>query len=314
MNDKVKKFSDIAGFIGFSRQKFTQIYEFRITARSRRIVVVCARRKPVKELALANPFGAPVYHEETLSSTMDAARDLAAGGAPRGTVICADFQEAGRGRTRGRSWLGDRGDNLFFTILLRCGSSIPPALTLRTGLAVSLALEDFAPLAGRVRIKWPNDVLILLPSGARKAAGILTEAGGGPVFIGVGVNVSQAEFPPELRSKAVSLGRSLRELGLGDLDPEARFTLLERILGFLYRELEGGGLGRGLRGPEGGWRPRLEERLYMRGEQVRFIAGPADSGEAVTGRLLGIGPGGELLILPDGRSEPRAFVTGELDL
>jgi BirA family biotin operon repressor/biotin-[acetyl-CoA-carboxylase] ligase len=248
-----------------------------------------------------------VYHEETLSSTMDAARDLAAAGAPHGTVICADFQEAGRGRTRGRPWLGDRGENLLFTILLRYGASIPPALTLRTGLAVSLALEDFVPLAGRVRIKWPNDVLILLPSGARKAAGILTEAGGGGVFIGIGVNVFQAEFPPELRTRAVSLGRSLRELGLGDLGPEARFSLLERILVFLHREFEGAA-------GEGGWRPRLEERLYLRGEQVRFMAGPADSGEAEAGRLLGVGPGGELLILPDGQSEPRAFVTGELDL
>jgi BirA family biotin operon repressor/biotin-[acetyl-CoA-carboxylase] ligase len=147
-------------------------------------------------------------------------------------------------------------------------------------------------------------VLLLLPSGARKAAGILTEAGGGLVFTGIGVNVSQAEFPPELRRKAASLSLSLRELGLEEPGPEARFGLLERILGFLCRELEG----------VLPWRERLEERLYLRGEAVRFMAGPADSGEAVEGRLLGVGPGGELLILPKGQPEPRAFVTGELEL
>jgi BirA family biotin operon repressor/biotin-[acetyl-CoA-carboxylase] ligase len=245
---------------------------------------------------------------------MDAARELAAGGAPHGTVICADFQEAGRGRTRGRPWLGDRGDNLFFTILFRYGSSLPSVLTLRTGLAVSRAVETFAPpLAGLLRIKWPNDLLILLPSGARKAAGILAESDGSVLFTGIGVNLCQGDFPPELRRKATSLRLSLRELGLEEgLEGEPRFSLLERILAFLHRELAGPEAGES--GLPGGWRRRLEERLYLKGERVRFIAGPADSGQAVEGRLLGIGPGGELLILPDGGSETRAFIAGELDL
>jgi BirA family biotin operon repressor/biotin-[acetyl-CoA-carboxylase] ligase len=260
-------------------------------------------------IPIINPFGAPVYHGETLSSTMDAARNLAAAGAPHGAVISADFQEAGRGRTRGRSWYGDRGGNLFFTILLRYNSlaAIPSALTLRTGLAVSLAVESFAPpLAGLVRIKWPNDVLILLPPGARKAAGILAEAVGGLAFIGIGVNVFQNKFPPELERKAVSLSRSLRELGLEGMEEDraSRFGLLELILDRLHREIEGALP----------WRKRLDERLYLKGEMVRFRAGPADSGEIAAGKLLGIGPGGELLILPNGQSEPQAFTAGELEM
>jgi BirA family biotin operon repressor/biotin-[acetyl-CoA-carboxylase] ligase len=264
----------------------------------------------MKTIPLDNPFGGPVYHEETLSSTMDAARELAARGAPHGTVLCADFQEAGRGRTRGRPWLAARGDNLLFTILLRYGLSVPSLLTLRAGLAVSRAVEAFAPpLAGLLRIKWPNDLLILLPSGARKTAGILAESDGSVLFTGIGVNVSQGEFPPELRHRATSLRLALGELGL-DLEGEGRFTLLEGILAFLRRELEGPGES----GGPGGVRQGLEERLYMRGEQVRFIAGPADSGQVLEGRLLGIGGGGELLILPKGGGGPRAFVSGELEL
>ena len=69
-------------------------------------------------LDIKNPFGAPVYHEETVSSTFDAARILAGKSEAHGTVIAADFQEAGRGR-QNRSWAADRGKNLMFTILLR---------------------------------------------------------------------------------------------------------------------------------------------------------------------------------------------------
>ncbi|MDR2477958.1 MAG: biotin--[acetyl-CoA-carboxylase] ligase [Treponema sp.] len=247
-------------------------------------------------LAIQNPFNAPVYHEETVSSTMDIARLLAAQGEKHGAVITADFQEAGRGRVRERPWNMERGNNLPFTILLRYGriEAIPAAITLRSGLALAHAIEDFVPaLSGRVMIKWPNDIMI----GSKKAAGILAEAEGGNVFTGIGINVAQQEFPPALRDKAVSLGSAA---GIA-IAPETRFTLLETILARLYRELAASD-----------WRGRLLERLYKKGEQVCFIDGGAGSNRAIEGRLEGIGPGGELLITPNGENCARAFVTGEL--
>lgn len=278
----------------------------------------------MERIPVPNPFGAPVYHLETTSSTMDESRNLAARGEGHGTVVVADFQEAGRGRTPGRLWTADRGRNLFFTILLRYPgfASIPPALTLRTGLALALGVEDFAPpLAGRVMVKWPNDLMIPSPGRgkkARKAAGILTEGDGETVHIGIGVNLAQTVFPPDYRDKATSIALALGEGGSAaftfppDWPPGAPFRLLEKILSRLYREIVPP---EGPAGPEapGNWRERLTERLYMRGRRVRFIAGGAGSGQAVEGSLEGIGPGGELLILPrDG--EFRSFVTGELDV
>jgi BirA family biotin operon repressor/biotin-[acetyl-CoA-carboxylase] ligase len=265
----------------------------------------------MKTLDCPNPFGAPVYHEETVSSTMDLARLLARRGEPHGTVIAADYQEAGRGRT-GRSWKMDKGQNLSFTILLRC-PALPPALTLKAGLALSLALEDFAPpLAGRVRVKWPNDVMLLggngAGTGARKAAGVLAEAEGPAVYLGIGVNLGQREFPEELRDKAGSVLGALEELRPGeggaapDLPARAPLRLLEKILPRLHGELEAAVP----------WKERLEERLFMRGEQVVFVNGAAGSGDLVEGLLCGIGGGGELLLLPRGAAEPRPFVTGEL--
>ncbi|GHU92892.1 hypothetical protein FACS189479_03050 [Spirochaetia bacterium] len=267
----------------------------------------------MQQLDLFNPFGAPVYHAATVSSTMDESRLLAEQGLPHGTVISADFQEAGRGRLRSRPWQADRGKNLFFTILLRYPKIevIPQAITLKTGLAIARAIEDFAPpLAGRVQVKWPNDIMIDSGGSARKIAGILTEGDGKQVFIGIGVNVAQTEFPPELRSRAGSIALALEAVTgtAAASSPEFRFSLLEKILARLYGELETAKA----EGGSASWRERLTGRLYRRGEQVCFVDGAADSGKEVAGVLAGIGSGGELLIIPNGESEAQAFVTGEL--
>ncbi|GHV71509.1 biotin--[acetyl-CoA-carboxylase] ligase [Spirochaetia bacterium] len=274
---------------------------------------------PVKKLSLENSFAAPVYHEETVSSTMEIARSLAAEGKPHGTVITTDFQEAGRGRLR-RPWLMEKGQNLMFTIILRYPDfpAIPPALTLKTGLAVSLAIEDFAPpLAGQVQVKWPNDVMIISKAQAAykaqaawKAAGILTEAEGGAVYIGIGVNLAQREFPGEIRHKArgifAALAETSPEKNPGELfqSGDPRFILLEKILARLYGEIE--------TGDADSWKPRLEARLFRRGEDVRFADGAAGSDKIVEGRLAGIGEGGGLLIQPAGENRPLVFNNGEL--
>jgi BirA family biotin operon repressor/biotin-[acetyl-CoA-carboxylase] ligase len=251
-------------------------------------------------LKLNNPFGAPIYHEKTVSSTFDIARTFEGQGAPNGTVIAADFQEAGRGRLN-RPWVTERGKSLIFTILLRYAgaSSIPNALTLKTGLAVSLAVEDLAPaLIGSVRVKWPNDVMI----NARKAAGILTEADGKNVYIGVGVNVTQKEFPEQYRWKAGSIIHFFPALA-----ENARFALLEKILLRLYQEIENPPPSRAE-----SWQERLLDRLYKKGETVTFAEGAANSEHLVEGILSGLGPGGELLIIPKGEEKARSFINGEL--
>ena len=257
----------------------------------------------MQRLSIDNPFNAPVYHEETVGSTMEVSRHLALRGEVHGTVITADSQEAGRGRIRGRSWSAEKGCTLPFTILLRYPriEDIPQALTLRAGLAVALAVEEFAPgLAGQVMVKWPNDIMIVNAPGAKKLVGILAEADGSVVHIGIGVNVAQRQFPEFLRDKATSISLAEnREIAAGE-----RFVLLEKILACLYRELEAAG--------ENGadWKSRIEARLYRKGEQVSFAKGAADSGNIVNGMLAGIGSGGELLIMGD--HGLGAFLTGEL--
>jgi BirA family biotin operon repressor/biotin-[acetyl-CoA-carboxylase] ligase len=301
----------------------------------------------------ANPFNAPVYYEEEVSSTMDIARVLAKKGAPHGSVIASGFQHAGRGRIKDRQWKTDKGKNLIFTIILRFVdySAMPKALTLKTGLAVSFGIEDFAPaLKGDIMIKWPNDIMIrsvktgqkgaipktrlvsgmalekaakspLFPLNSRllsqklkfweslKGAGILTEADGSTVYLGIGVNLFQREFPLEYRTKAGSVILALEERGIyeNELPLNGRYVLLEKILSRLYRELydEEWALS---------WRARLDRRLYKKGETVRFAEGSADSEKITSGILKGIGPEGELLIGIEGENKERAFITGELQV
>jgi BirA family biotin operon repressor/biotin-[acetyl-CoA-carboxylase] ligase len=250
-------------------------------------------------LSVLNPWNTPLYYHETVSSTMDESRRLAARGEPHGTVVIADYQETGRGRS-GRLWKADRGKNLFFTVLLRYSdiSSFPRALTLRTGLAVSLAIEDFVPaLSGAVLVKWPNDIMI----DSRKIAGILVETDGKAVYIGIGVNVAQTAFPADISAKAGSIFRAMRSRGFPDPALE-RAVLLERILACLCTELAAAG----------SWRERLERRLYMKGRPVSFAVGGVDSTCVVEGILAGIGVDGELLIIPEGKTAPEAYMTGEL--
>jgi len=79
---------------------------------------------------------------------------------------------------------------------------------------------------------------------------------------------------------------------------------LENILSRLYNELN--------EGNANNWKQRLEQKLYKKDENVLFIEGAADSCKEVKGRLTGITDNGELLIVPEGETQARSFITGEL--
>ena len=255
----------------------------------------------MKKLEVSNPFNAPVFYEETVSSTMDISKKIEKEGASHGTVITADFQGSGRGRGKMRTWEMDRGLNLPFTVLLRYSNidDIPKALTLRTGLAVSLAIEEAIPLLqSKIFVKWPNDIII----NGKKTAGILCEASEGNVHIGIGINVLQKEFPAHLQKKATSLfleTEGIEEAGNGE---RFKYLLLEKIIAHLFKELK----------KENNWKERLQKRIYKIGEQITFIDGGADSTKEIKGSLDGISDSGELLITPNGSHTPQSFITGEL--
>lgn len=147
------------------------------------------------------------YLSETGSTNRDVAA-LALAGAAEGVVVAAGAQTDGRGRMT-RVWFSPPGANLYFSLLLR--PAVEPgraaSLPLVAGLAVAEALAELAPET-LPQIKWPNDILM----GGKKVCGILCEMQAETDCvrhiipgIGVNVNLTRAELPEALRSRATSL-------------------------------------------------------------------------------------------------------------
>ncbi len=148
---------------------------------------------------------------DQVGSTLDVLAELAAAGAPEGTVVIADHQTAGRGRFD-RSWLAPPGTALLLSLLCR-----PPLMPERVGqvsMAVALgALDGLAaslPADVPLGLKWPNDVLCRgLKLGGLLAEAAWTPAGRAEVRVGLGLNVGQAPdaVPPGAISLAMVVDR-----------------------------------------------------------------------------------------------------------
>ncbi|HEY2162911.1 MAG TPA: biotin--[acetyl-CoA-carboxylase] ligase [Gemmatimonadaceae bacterium] len=146
---------------------------------------------------------------ETVSSTQDVAHELAAVGAPAGTLVLANQQTSGRGR-HGRQWISNAGAGVWLTVIERpTDPASADVLSLRVGLALAHALEQFA--TDRVDLKWPNDVY----SAGRKLAGVLAEARWRDgaiewVAVGVGINV----VAPNDEPRAIGLAAGTMRLAV----------------------------------------------------------------------------------------------------
>src|SRR5438105_12858227 len=142
---------------------------------------------------------------ETIGSTNAEALARARAGERGPLWITAGRQTAGRGR-RGRSFVSEPG-NLFASLLLTDPSPADRAaeLSFVAALALHDAICQVAPvLAGRLELKWPND---LLCDGA-KLAGILVEGESGsgrPLAVVIGIGVNCAHHPDGLSYPATSL-------------------------------------------------------------------------------------------------------------
>jgi len=148
-------------------------------------------------------FGHPHRHFSRTDSTNSRARELAAAGAPHGTVVTASEQTAGRGR-QGRTWTAPPNKALLYSAIVRPLEERHVMLPLAVPLAVCEAAEDLNPNLD-CKVKWPNDIHVE----GRKLAGVLIEARpqDGWAVIGVGLNLAipQEEFPTELQETATSL-------------------------------------------------------------------------------------------------------------
>ena len=225
-----------------------------------------------------------------VGSTNLVAERLAAAGAPEGTLVLADRQSAGRGRL-GRSFHSPGELGVYMSLLLRPGphGSLHQYIFL-AALTVAESAAEVLPDSVAVEIKWPNDVLL----DGKKTSGInlpvqLDGDRVGSAVLGIGINLNNSKFPPELRTTATSL------LIAGG-SPVARTEFAERLLLRLERgidALRSDGFERVLEG----WK----KFFRMRGARVR-IGGPGVSGE-VEGVVTGVDSDGALLLQSDRGTE-----------
>ena len=265
-------------------------------------------------------FGRELAVLPRTGSTNDVAKDLAARGAPEGTVVVADEQTAGRGRLA-RRWLAPPRTSLLCSLLFR--PDLPPIqaqrLTMLCSLAAADAIEQVAGL--QVHLKWPNDLVvksqlanrksavrnlhspfsILYSPTWRKLAGILTETGitGERLdfaVVGIGINVNVGpEALPTLAPDATSI---LAEVGC----PVDRVALLVAFLAGVERRYQG------LRAGESPYR-EWAVRLATLGQPVE-VSTPAG---VLAGVAESVDEDGALLLrLPDGGW--RRLLAGDVTL
>ena len=239
-------------------------------------------------------LGVDTVRLQEVDSTSDELWRRVADGAAHGAVLCARIQSAGRGR-QGRRWSGAPGD-LLVSWLLRF-SPVPAdlsALSIVEGLAITRALDPYAP--GRVRLKWPNDILL----DGRKLGGLLLEVrqeSGLCVVTGLGLNLCRpAEGWGVLESQAIAFD----EVGV-----EARADLiLDELCLALENEID--------RFVAEGPGPALADWSLWSALDGREI-GWEDGAQAQRGRVLGLAADGGLRVAVEDGDE-RVLRSGEVHL
>jgi BirA family biotin operon repressor/biotin-[acetyl-CoA-carboxylase] ligase len=196
----------------------------------------------IRSALVGTRFNGQFHHFSTIASTSSKLLADIATGALEGTVYFADEQTAGRGRGN-HVWHSAPCEGLYLSALVRPILRADDALllSLATGLAVQQAILEVTTL--EVDLRWPNDLMLAAPDvdekpngkessldknpslddefdtgevsdgGEKKLGGILVESSVEPgrtsklryAVIGIGINVHQTSFPPELEPIATSL-------------------------------------------------------------------------------------------------------------
>jgi BirA family biotin operon repressor/biotin-[acetyl-CoA-carboxylase] ligase len=179
-------------------------------------------------------IGRQIIVLEQTSSTNDAILQVATANSNEGLVLFAEHQTAGRGQ-RGNRWESAAGKGLWFSILLRPKIQINDSgqLTIWAIETISDVIRtEFSLEPG---IKLPNDVRL----SGRKVAGVLVEMRAQEkaphlAVVGIGINVNQSpqDFPPEVQSRAISLAMALGR----PVDRRQLAVALLRYLDRTYRE------------------------------------------------------------------------------
>lgn len=242
-------------------------------------------------------FGSILLRYDSVASTNDIARELAASDAIEGVCVIAAEQTAGRGR-QGRLWSSPPGEGLYLSLVLRPQIKVADSAIVTLAAAVGVAETFRLDFEVPADIKWPNDVLV----SGRKICGILVESAIQNdqlqyAVMGIGVNIAQGSFPDDIGISATSL---LLETGRR-IEPE---DFARPMLGRLERWYT-----TAIDHPDKVIERWEELSSYARGCRVA-VKSPEG---AIEGTTRGLTPRGALILEMDD-SEIREVVSGEVSL
>lgn len=259
---------------------------------------------------------------ESITSTNDRIKQAIEAGEPEGLAVRSLRQTAGYGR-QGRAWESPLG-GMYQSFLLRPNVSPAqlPTLSLLVGLAVRRAVAGLVPgLAGRLQVKWPNDLVVAPAGGAGedgsqvapraagdgaphsapaprpflKLGGISSELHARALCVGVGINVAR---PEQLRPAAgKNIPVFLDELGFAEGPVEARIEAVADALCSQLAELYP-------RWCTEGFAPFARELDECSALTGRLVSMEDIEGNPLSvGKVVGIAPDGRLILQTDDGGE-----------
>lgn len=246
-------------------------------------------QKTLEEIFAGKPIGHQLYYYQEIGSTNDEAFRLALSGAPEGTLLIAESQSAGRGRMQ-RTWHSPTAKNIYTSVILRptVQPFQAPQFSILAGVAVAEALDIYCK--GRIKLKWPNDVLI----NEKKVCGILAQAKTSASMvdflilgIGINVNIRNEQLPKDLRNTATSLmdnaGREISRL-------EIIISLYENLTKW-YKQFLNDGFG------------QIREKWLSLSSMLNQTVQVRFQEEVVSGKAIDLDEDGSLILLTENNEQ-----------
>ena len=255
------------------------------------------KEEKLKEILCTKWLGKDTVFFSICDSTNTRLQELANAGAKEGTVVISEEQTAGQGRN-GRNWNSPKGEGIFLSMLLRpeFKPRYASMVTLVTALAVCFALEKNG--VEHLFIKWPNDIV----ASGKKLCGILTKMSTDAesvqyIIVGLGINVNQKNFHPEIAEIATSLYLETKE-------EKSQVNIIADFLSAFETYYEQFRLTKDL----SLLKEEYNQKLVHRNSMVRII----EEGREKNVKALEINEKGELLVEEQGQI--RTIIAGEISV
>jgi BirA family transcriptional regulator, biotin operon repressor / biotin---[acetyl-CoA-carboxylase] ligase len=233
----------------------------------------------------------------TLGSTNDALKNDA-DDLDEISIYVSEEQTQGKGR-RGRDWSSKQYQGIYFSTLLKPNISVEQSFQITCVLSLALVKTIKSVLNLKAQIKWPNDILM----NGKKVCGTLSELssdfdGVNHMVCGIGINVNQSteDFPPELRNQATSLAIMAKK----PIDRLAFFAALIDQIDAQYKEFKNTGLDKII--------SQYKAHSIALNKQVKIIQG----NKTMTGTVIDINDKGELLL--ENKDGVHRIFAGEVSL